>query len=191
MKYIVLFIFPFLFIACGSPAGGDLLDGLEDGEHRVFVSSQSYSGDLGGISGADDKCQDLADRAGLKKDYQAILSDSGSDAQTRLNISGSIHIFDGVQKRRVASSGADLWNTDIADLSLGIKFDEDGDEVNDLVWTGTDSDGNALGDHCDDWSSESNSGWYGESEKKSAEWSESNFSSCSNFYRIYCISIDE
>ena len=77
------------------------------------------------------------------------------------------------------------------DTRPGIQFDENGDEVNDLVWTGTDSDGNALADHCNNWSLETNSGWFGETEKASAEWTESNFASCSNAYRIYCISIDE
>jgi hypothetical protein len=191
MKLLLLIILTLFLIACGSPAGGDLEDGLEDGEHRVFVSSESYSGDMGGLSGADDNCQDLADRAGLKKEYNAILSDSFDNAQTRLNISGAIYIFDGVEKKRIASSPGDLWNTDTTSLSTAIMFDEEGDEVNDLVWTGTDSDGNALGDHCDNWGLDTNSGWFGETDKKSAEWTESNFASCSNFYRIYCISIDD
>ena len=42
----------------------------------VFVSSQTYDGNLGGLAGADAKCQGLADAAGLKGTFKALLLDS-------------------------------------------------------------------------------------------------------------------
>ena len=42
----------------------------------VFVTSQTFTGNLGGIAGADQKCQDLADAAGLPGIYKAWLADS-------------------------------------------------------------------------------------------------------------------
>ena len=41
---------------------------------RVFVTSANYTGDLGGLVGADSKCQALADSAGLDGNYKAWLS---------------------------------------------------------------------------------------------------------------------
>ena len=42
---------------------------------RVFVTSQSYKGNLGGLNGADAKCQTLADSTGLNGTFKAYLGD--------------------------------------------------------------------------------------------------------------------
>jgi len=44
---------------------------------KVFVSSQTYVGNLGGVAGADSLCQGLATAAGLTGTFKAFLSDSG------------------------------------------------------------------------------------------------------------------
>jgi hypothetical protein len=51
---------------------------------RVFVSSALYTGNLGGLAGADAKCQALADAAKLGGTYRAWLSDVKTNARTRL-----------------------------------------------------------------------------------------------------------
>lgn len=50
---------------------------------RVFVSSDSYAATFGGLSGADAKCQALADTAKLGGSYKAWLSDSKVSASSR------------------------------------------------------------------------------------------------------------
>jgi hypothetical protein len=50
----------------------------------VFVSSQTYTGNLGGLSGADANCQTLAAAAGLSGTFKAWLSDGSVNAATRL-----------------------------------------------------------------------------------------------------------
>jgi len=52
---------------------------------RAFVTSQLFSSDLGGLSGADAKCQSLADAAGLGGSYVAWLSDTTTSASQRLS----------------------------------------------------------------------------------------------------------
>jgi Protein of unknown function (DUF1554) len=54
------------------------------GSCTVFVTSQGFNGNLGGLAGADTKCQALADTAGLGGTYKAWLSDSTTDARNRL-----------------------------------------------------------------------------------------------------------
>jgi hypothetical protein len=49
----------------------------------VFVSSGVYSGNLGGLDGADAKCQALADAANLGGTYRAWLSDATGSPATR------------------------------------------------------------------------------------------------------------
>jgi len=51
---------------------------------RVFVSSQVYTGNLGGLAGADTKCQTVANAAGLTGTYKAWLSNATIAATTRL-----------------------------------------------------------------------------------------------------------
>jgi hypothetical protein len=45
---------------------------------RVFVTSTVYTGNLGGSAGADDKCQERADAAGLGGTFKAWLSATGT-----------------------------------------------------------------------------------------------------------------
>jgi hypothetical protein len=72
-------------------AGADGTDGADgagaDGagaELLVFVTSQQYTGNLGGLTGADTLCQNLATAAGLPGNYKAWLSDSITTAAQRL-----------------------------------------------------------------------------------------------------------
>lgn len=48
-------------------------------EMNVFVTSTNYNGNLGGVSGADEKCNAAASSAGLKGTYKAWLASSPSD----------------------------------------------------------------------------------------------------------------
>lgn len=85
----------------GDPCGDGVLDegeecddnGTIDGDgcsqdcmkeyRRVFVTSQNYTGNLGGIAGADAKCQDAARNAELPGIFRAWISSSeSSPAQT-------------------------------------------------------------------------------------------------------------
>jgi hypothetical protein len=52
-------------------------------DKRVFVTSEAFTSDLGGLAGADAKCQTLADRAGLGGTYMAWLSDDVSSPSSR------------------------------------------------------------------------------------------------------------
>lgn len=60
---------------------------------RVFVTSQLYTGDLGGLAGADAKCQALADAASLGGTYKAWLSSSTVDARERLTHSSKPYVL--------------------------------------------------------------------------------------------------
>jgi hypothetical protein len=50
----------------------------------IFVSSQHYKGNFGGLIGADAKCQALAQAAPLPGTFKAYLSDSLTSANSRL-----------------------------------------------------------------------------------------------------------
>ncbi len=53
------------------------------GELRLFITSEKFTGNLGGLAGADAKCEDAAARATLGGRWIALLSDRGKDAVAR------------------------------------------------------------------------------------------------------------
>jgi TolB-like protein len=64
----------------------------------VFVSSARYTGNLGGVAGADAKCQQLAEAAGLPGTYKAWLSDkTSSPAATFTRWNGPYVLVDGTK----------------------------------------------------------------------------------------------
>ncbi|MCA9876161.1 MAG: hypothetical protein KC442_00200, partial [Thermomicrobiales bacterium] len=57
-----------------------------DGVCSVFVSSDFFTGgEIGGLTGADAKCQSLADAAGLSGIFKAWLSDGNQSPDTRFS----------------------------------------------------------------------------------------------------------
>ena len=54
-----------------------------DTDKTVFVTSETYNGNLGGLTGADQKCNTLAAAASLPGSYKAWLSTSNGSPSTR------------------------------------------------------------------------------------------------------------
>lgn len=99
----------------------------------VFITSQVFNGNLGGLAGADAKCQQLATAAGLGGTYKAWLSDSTTDARDRLtHATVPYRLVDGTT---VANDFTDLTD---GSLDAPINRAENGTVVGDRPWTGTD-----------------------------------------------------
>ena len=102
-------------------AGGGTGGGPQSGLKRVFVSSQAYVGaELGGLNGADAKCNSLANSAKLPGTYRAWLSTDKQSASSRMSEVGPWYLLDpgGVVGPLVAN---DL--TDLTDGELGHAID--------------------------------------------------------------------
>jgi hypothetical protein len=126
------------------------------------VSSALYDGNLGGLSGADAKCQALAQAAGLAGTYMAWLSDSQKSAAARLAHSSVPYVL--VNGTVVAQDWAALGNG----LSHAINVTEKGGPppvgtyqcggMYPMVWSYTQANGNQIGPriyagNCNDWTS--------------------------------------
>jgi hypothetical protein len=197
MKKLLIICTSLLILSCGSNDGGDLQDGISNGDHRIFVTSNLFNGNLGGLAGADAYCLSAAQSSGLSRTYKAILSGSGTNesADDRLNITGAVYIFSSSEDRvLVVGSGTDIWGTDSQSLLAAVSINEAYNVVaGGAVWTGTDSDGKLYpGSHCLNWASSSagQNGWFGTSNLVNAAWIENNFSACSSTGRLYCISVN-
>jgi|GEM_PF-1338781 len=55
---------------------------------RVFITRGLYSGNLGGLDGADQICQKEAEAMGLEGKFKALLGDENISAKERLNLDG-------------------------------------------------------------------------------------------------------
>ena len=161
----------------------------------VFVTSETYNGNLGGLTGADAKCQFLATTAGLPRPttYMAWLSTSTKSPATRFTQSQDPY-FD-VKGNVIAQNWTELT---AGNILRPIMFDEEGSShLYDLVWTNTTIDGKSAGtdDTCQDWTSNSSAdqGKVGEILDISEYWTNELSVPCDSVYnsqsiniRIYC-----
>ena len=123
---------------------------------RVFLTSQAFTGDLGGLIGADQKCQMLADAAGLGGVFKAWLSDPNVSAAERLTHVGKPYVLvDGVTV--VAEDWADLTDGTIdhaIDMTENDAFPSGEGcyyPYSALVWTATYEDGSPDFAGFDPW----------------------------------------
>jgi hypothetical protein len=159
---------------------GNLFFCREDVLVPVFVTSEAFDGNLGGLSGADNASCGLAARG----NWKAWLSDEDTDARDRIP-DGEYLLLDGTP---IANNKADL--TDGA-LLHAINLDENLEPVSgEGVWTGTDRDGtrSGEGEYCAFWSSGSggDEGQIGGVDFTTEFWTNDGEDDCSNDRRLYC-----
>jgi hypothetical protein len=125
----------------------------------VFVTSKVFQGgSFGGLAGADQACQNLAQMAGLAGTYLAWLSDSTGSPATRFSQTGGPYqLVDGTEIAHnwIELTSGMLFNG-ISATELGTMPPASSNPVcgGQVVWSDTSSDG-TLKDaalSCDDWS---------------------------------------
>ena len=139
----------------------------EPGGLGFFVTSTGSGdsgGDLGGLAGADAKCQELAAAVGAgSRTWRAYLSTSSGSARDRIGAGPWLNAAGESVAADVASLHADgLSNGDPQHM-----LDENGDSVpgpQHDIFTGSNDagelfvDANGAANTCDDWTSSSNDG---------------------------------
>jgi hypothetical protein len=126
-----------LLTACAAPAPS------ERNEKAVFVTSVSFNSNLGGLKGADDKCQAEADGPASivpSGTYLAWLSDGTDSPDTRFTKSTSPYLLpDGT---KIAENYTDLTDGSIQHV---INIDPTGKSAGrKQFWSATDSDGTSA-----------------------------------------------
>jgi hypothetical protein len=172
----------------------------------VFATSTIYNGDLGGLDGANAKCQERAAAGSRPGTYKAWLSVSnntvpgGSPATGGFRQSGQPYLL--TNGNPVASSWADLVNP-ATDLANPIDRTELGAQLaaSEVAWTNTLPDGTAGGRFppaacgiytvvydCANWASTAGLGDIGDVGEKDCRWTASTIAGCSNNppRHLYC-----
>jgi cysteine-rich repeat protein len=166
----------------GNPINDDDCSNACQPPRRVFATSLTYDGALGGLTGADQRCQKLADAASLTGTYLAWLSDDTGSPATRFDttFTGAYQRVDGTV---IASDG---W-PDLTDgeLAHSVFLDETGTGFLDgTVWTNTRPDGALLSltKHCDSWTSKLDQGLntpaLGDPYRTDAQWTQAGSGAC-------------
>ncbi len=164
------------------------------GPCTVFLSSSTFQGNLGGLSGADAKCQALASAAGLPGTYRAWLSDATSAPSSRfVRSTGPYRLVDGTT---IALNWADL--TDGSPLLATITMTETGgdDGGNSNAWSNTQPNGQVLPfgapnrADCLNWSTNANSpsaqGGFGNILDTTLWSAVPSVLACVNYLHLYC-----
>ena len=169
---------------------------------RVFVTEATFSGNLGGLGGADARCEEAAQAAGLAGSYRAWISgrtQSNQDAAGRLSHATAPYRL--VNGTAVANDWSGLTS---GTLLHAINLTETGNVVpqGSRVWTNTRPNGLAwdilrdcaLGSGPATWTCDPNtvcpfeSGKYGLAHATDGSWTgqEASNTACSSAYRLYC-----
>ena len=203
----------------GSKNGNPITENFNDiectntctvGALRAFITSKPYNGNLGGIEGADETCQNLARN---KKDPELKNPDNfiawlaGPDEYNAYNILKDCDFpYYRLDNSRLAQNGASIISSPNAPESHFLTITEEDKPIEEGVdvWSCIGEDGaDACGEdqHCGEWDSlpkqhEKVMGRVGRSgdrdinifcnTKHSNKWTDCNKVSCSNPARLYC-----
>ena len=162
-------------------------DGVCVPAKRIFVTSTTYTGNLGGAAGADALCQGRADSVSLGGTWRAWISTITSSAATRLTHFAGPYVQ--VNRTKIADSWADLTD---GSLDLGITVSESGQAFavqSTRYWTGSSTSGNATLATCMGFTN-ATSGFNGDTGLvgfTTSAWTSSGADGCSASWRLVCI----
>jgi len=156
----------------------------------AFVTSESYTGSLGGTDGAHEKCSLLADTAGLinPEGYRAWISIGSDNPNAGIpKVDDAYYRLDG---KKIATNSQELFG---GKLKNPLNIDENKASVTAQVWTNTTPAGFAASDSADCQSFSSldgkQAGIVGRTHETGAGWTQHPVqASCLHPCRLYCFS---
>jgi cysteine-rich repeat protein len=160
---------------------------------RVFVTSTVFTGDLGGLAGADAKCQAAAESVGLPGVFKAWLSADGLAPETTFFHSEVPYVR--VDDVEVAADWQDLVDGQL-NASMGVS--ETGGapglgvhpcEPSDtrIAWTNTQEKGTAFeAAPCNNWTDVAGTALAGGAGFSSFAWTQSCSPGCADQAALYC-----
>ena len=159
---------------------------------KVFLTSQTFGGNLGGLAGADAHCYTAAQQIPALKGrvFRAWLSDATTNAADRIH-HGTQAFLRGDGSTFVTSYRTLIGGT----VANALNIDENGNTRTgatlDLgAWTGTDATGVYNLNSCNNWTSaaSTDNGAAGDSQATDRTWTQfSSGTSCNSSRHLYCI----
>lgn len=155
--------------------------------NRVFITSTGSTAKLGGVDGADAKCQSLADAVHLGGTWRAWLS-TASNTKPNSRFTYATKPYRLLDGTLVANNYADLTS---GSIRAKIQIDETGKNVgNPEVWTGTATNGNGAVTGCGGFTDDSDAATpatVGVADQQNGAWTNVYQQSCNRTtQRLYC-----
>ena len=179
----------FLGMGCSPQITGDISDyyrdGIPNGSYRIFVTSTTQNGNLGGRSGANAICSARAGEAGLSLEYLSSVSADGLEGLAHFPNAGSLYTVSSSNVRHLVTSSISLFWEDSPQLLHAPRYNEYGVALTGVqAWSGTDT--GTI--NCQNWST-SNAGQNGVAGNvdSTSSWRLSSLVSCDNSLHLYCI----
>ncbi|WAS95898.1 DUF4215 domain-containing protein [Nannocystis punicea] len=176
----------------GTPDGDDLCNACEIIPYRyIFITSQTYKGDMNKLSGADARCGVAAADLPVGE-WTAWLSDDSLSPAARMDTTfAGWYILPGPEPVLVARDWAGLIS---GTLVNPINRDEAGNQVpaNATAWSNTKTDGKILSldtvSHCNNWDSNTGTGSVGDPNAADAMWANTGtVEDCNSMQHLYCV----
>jgi hypothetical protein len=168
------------------------------GTNIVFTTRATFDGNLGGLAGADAKCNAAAAAVGLPGTYKAWLGSSAGPAGDRM-----IHSSYPYRASAIGLGGAfgiliaNNWS-DLTDgtLANSLSSDESGIPLNSgnlSAWTAMNTDFTYFGSNCTvsgqtaDWAGRVGNTRTGAINATNSTWQSASSQFCSNISHLYCV----
>jgi hypothetical protein len=160
-------------------------DGACGTTYKVFLSATAWTGNLGGISGADSKCAAEAATAGLSGRWFAWVSTPAQGARARFAAQGVTGPWKRTDGLPVAVNLSDLADGALANP---IQRNQHGAAVSGNAWTGTLANAEPDLAHCSSWTAGTagSLGGQGSSSSATTTWTAVVSVPCSTMARLYC-----
>ena len=181
-----------MFVYCADGDIADLVKGGSDATEVIFFStSSSYTGNLGGRSGADQFCQTEYNTnfTNLNKtNIRAVLSVDANDTIASMpanyGLPGNVPVK-GSTGLIIADTWTGLLNAGV--VPLKITMSGAGAAASDY-WTGADITGGFSADHCMNWASSDGiyNGTPGLASSTNTGWISSTVYQCTNSNKVLC-----
>ena len=162
----------------------------------IFVTSIGYTGNLGGETGADAKCQARANVANLDGTFKAWLLDGNTDQYIYNKFADTS--YSNILGQKVITTFLDYNSnyTGFQSLEAQINYDEFGRQFTSdaEAWTNLSSNGERLysgstGSNCYSFTSNGGSAYYSRTQETDYKWYSYTSISCANKRRLICVEI--
>jgi hypothetical protein len=163
-----------------------IVDGIHQSVHRIFLTSQTYAPNFGGLGAMDTICNTTASAAGLQRSYRAVAASTAETLATRFQSAQAVMIYsaadssfhDVATSLVAATSGGSLLHT--------VSLDQNGAAVTGAAWTCY----NSI-DCCSNWNDATagTNAIVGQSSSLSNWWLNVTSSTCNGAFprKLYCV----
>lgn len=158
---------------------------------RMFVTANSYNGNLGGVTGADSLCNADTNKPNDGSTYKAVITDATnrvacSNANCTLATENVNWVIGANLNYIRASDAATLFTSNSAGIFSFGSITNSFDTSSNKYWTGLNANWTSNGSHCSLWANTGGSGMVGNGNQTNNNAISQNTQGCSGTQNLLC-----